>query len=32
MKMYFLDNPDVEIWASLAKFKLKSLNFIFPLD
>ena len=32
MKLFFFDNPDVEIWACLAKFKLKSLNLIFPLD
>ena len=24
--LFFLDNPAVENWASLAKFKLKSLN------
>ena len=27
-----MDNPAVEIWASLAKFKLKSLNLYFWLD
>ena len=26
-KLFFMDNPAVEIWASLAKIKLKSLNF-----
>ena len=31
-KLFFMDNPAVEIWASLAKFKLKSLNLLFPLD
>ena len=30
--MFFMDNPAVEIWASLAKFKLKSLNLYFWLD
>ena len=30
--MFLLDNPAIEIWASLATFKLKSLNLRFPLD
>ena len=28
-KLFFMNTPAVEIWASLAKFKLKSLNFYF---
>ena len=28
--MFFMDNPAMEIWASLTMFKLKSLNLKFP--
>ena len=30
MLVFFCDNPAMEIWASLAMFKLKSLNLKFP--